>query len=55
MDFIFAFAVPTQTTRPKVSWCLGLPLGTGGGVVLLGEPVSPASAGDPVTAVDSGG
>lgn len=55
LDFFLASAVPTQTTRPKVSWCLGLPLRTGGDVVLLVEPVSPASAGDPVTAVDSGG
>lgn len=55
MDFILASAVPAQTTRPNGSRCLGLPLGTGGGVVLLVEPVSPASAGDPVTALDSGG
>ena len=35
VDFVFGFVAPTQRTRPKVSWRLGLPLGMGGSVVLL--------------------
>lgn len=55
VGFVLAFAVPTRRTRPTASWCLRSPLGRGDGGVLLGGLVFPVSAGDPLTAVDSGG